>query len=369
MNGMKTRLRGRAIAAFCISAAAAFAWATPARADQRQDQWETQIGRQQYAQLAQKGEIVPSSPYYSVLEPIAERIAKVANAQYFAPFHFILVNERSPNAFSVPGGNVYVTTSMMSFAKNQDELAGVLCHEVSHDIHHDVYNNANKDQHLQMAAGVLGMLMGNNLLGQMALGLGAGAQAMTYSRSVESNADKAGAYTCAQAGFNPYGMVWLFKRFQANPGNNGGKFEMLSDHPRDDHRIADLESLFRSDPTSFAHFSADESKATPLPAPSALPQQQQQGYPQQQQQQQRGYPSQQQQGYPPQQPGYPPQQQGYPPQQQGYPPQQQGYPPQQPGYPPQQQGYPPQQPGYPPQQQGYPPQQPGYPPQQGYPPA
>jgi predicted Zn-dependent protease len=262
---MMTRLSGRAIAV-CAAAAFAFAGATPALADERQNQWEMQVGQQQFAALAQRGEIVRSSPYYDELNPIAQRIAAAANAQYFTPFHFILVNERSPNAFAVPGGNVYVTTAMMTFAKNQDELAGVLCHEVSHDIHHDVYNNAHKDQNLQMAAGLLGLLMGNNPFGQMAVGLGAGAQAMTYSRTVESNADRAGAYTCARAGFNPNGMVWLFEQFQSKPGS-GGQFEMLSDHPRDDHRVSDLENLFRSDPGTFARFSTDATKSAPLAPP------------------------------------------------------------------------------------------------------
>jgi beta-barrel assembly-enhancing protease len=356
---MGTNLSGRTFAALAALALIGTVAAPAVAADQQQQQqWETQVGRQQYGQLAQSGEIVPSSPYYSALNPIAERIAAVANPQYYTPFHFILVNERSPNAFSVPGGNVYVTTAMMTFAKNQDELAGVLCHEVSHDIHHDVYNNAHKEQSLQMAAGVLGMLLGGNPLGQMAVGLGAGAQAMTFSRADESNADRAGAYTCAQAGFNPYGMVWLFQRLQPKQGN--GKMEMMSDHPRDDHRVSDLERLFQSDPKTFGHYLSDDSKSTPLvvPAPQLACSPEgngQRAYPQQQYPQQGGYPQQPypQQGYPQQQ--YP--QQQYP--QQPYP--QQGYP-QQP-YP--QQGYPQQQ--YP--QQQYPQQQnpqQQYP-QQGYP--
>ena len=331
----------------------------PALADARQNQWEMQIGQQQYAQLAQKGEIVMSSPYYAQLNAVAQRIAAVADPQYFTPFHFFLVNERSPNAFAVPGGNVYVTMPMMTFAKSEDELAAVLCHEVSHDIHHDVYNNYRKQQSLQTTSGILSALMWNNPLGQMAVGLGAGAQQMTFSRADESNADKAGAYTCAQAGFNPYGMVSLFTRLQSKTASR--KMEMFSDHPRDDHRISDIENLFRSDTATFGKFNPDDTSFTPLPALTSAP-----SYPigfqpppSQSQQAYRGYP---QQGYPQQ--GYP--QQGYP--QQGYP--QQGYPQQgYPGYP--QQGYPgyPQQgyPGYP--QQGYPQQ--GYPqqgyPQQGYP--
>jgi predicted Zn-dependent protease len=302
-------VRRRAFAVF-LTAALALPCAAPAFADQAQNQWEMQAGQQEYQQLAQKGEIVPSSPYYAILNPIAQRIAQVANPQYFTPFHFILVNERAPNAFAVPGGNVYVTMGMMTFAKTQDELAGVLCHEVSHDIHHDVYDNNRKDQGLQTVAGVLGMLVGNNMLGQMALGLGAGAQAMKFSRAVESNADHAGAYTCASAGYNPHGMVWLFDRFHEKPGSAPPEF--LSDHPRDDHRVSDLENLFKNDPATFGRFSADPSTSTPIKMPA---------------QQGQGYPPQPGQGYPPQ--GLPPQdgppRQGLPPQdgppQQGLPPQ------------------------------------------------
>ena len=173
----------------------------------------------------QKGEIVQSSPYYAVLQPIADKIAAVADPQYFVPFHFVLVREQSPNAFSVPGGNVYVTTSMMKFAANQDELAGVLCHEVEHDIHHDVYDERQKNQRLQTISSVLGSLVGvlaspygyptvGGALGQTAISFGAGAQSMSYSRAAETSADRAGAYTCAKAGFNPWGMVWSFREYQ-----------------------------------------------------------------------------------------------------------------------------------------------------------
>src|SRR5581483_3931365 len=233
-GGMIARFSGRPVAALATVAFTMFAYTGARAADGQEQQWEMQIGQQQYVQLLQRGEVLPSSPYYAVLQPIATRISNVASPQYFAPFHFILVNSQSPNAFAAPGGNVYVTTSMMRFVKNEDELAGVLCHEVSHDIHHDVYNNYHKTQGVQMAAGLLGALMGYNMLGQMAVGLGASAESMTFSRAVESNADRAGAYTCAQAGFNPYGLVWLLQQYRAKP-QGGASMEMLSDHPRDDH--------------------------------------------------------------------------------------------------------------------------------------
>ena len=235
----------------------------PAFALTDQQQWELQVGQQQFRQLQQQGKIVSSSPDYALLNPIAHRIAGVANTKYFAPFHFILVRDSSPNAFAVPGGNVYVTTAMMTFAKNREELAGVLCHETSHTIHHDVYNLARKNQTLGLAAGIVGMLIGQNAgWAQSLISMGAGLQSLSFSREVESAADHTGAYTCAAAGENPWGMVWLFKRFQTKPSSV--PLEMLSDHPRDDHRVTDLENLFATDHTTFDRFSSNAANATPL---------------------------------------------------------------------------------------------------------
>jgi beta-barrel assembly-enhancing protease len=270
---------------------------------QQEGSWETQVGQHQYAQYQQRGEIVPQqSPLYAVLNPIGSAISAVADKEYYVPFHFILVNERVPNAMSMPDGNVYVTTGMLTFLKNRDQLAGVLCHEINHDIHHDMYRAYQISPNAPPPA--------------------------DFTRSAESNADHAGAYTCAQAGFNPWGMVWNFREHQgaASPQSSGGG----PDHPSDSQRLADLVTLLQSDNATFGRFRDDIAASTALAIPAQMSQQSPYG----------------QQGYPPQ--GYQPQ--GYP--QQGYP--QQGYPQQ--GYP--QQGYPQapqQQPQYPANGAPYPP--------------
>ena len=253
------------VLAIALSAAMLSGIPRPTLAQSDEEQWEQQVGQQQYAQLQQQGKIVMSSPDYAILNPIGKRIAAAANGQYFAPFRFILVRDSQPNAFAVPGGNVYVTTAMMHFAQNREELAGVLCHEVSHDIHHDVYNLARKNQNLSIVAGLASLLLGNSRIGQYALGAGAELTSLSFSRPVESAADHKGAYICANAGINPWGMVWLFQRFESKP--NGVPLEALSDHPRDDHRIQDLENEFASDPQTFRKFSANVSTATRLTNP------------------------------------------------------------------------------------------------------
>ncbi|MBV9407228.1 MAG: M48 family metallopeptidase [Candidatus Eremiobacteraeota bacterium] len=248
----------------------AAAGASPAVAQSSDDQTETQIGQQEYQALQQKGEIISSSPYYAILNPIAQQIKRVADPQYFHPFSFILVHEAQPNAFAVPGGNVYVTDSLMKFVQNREELAGVLCHETSHDIHHDVLHLYQKQQRTATAY-TIGDILANiatggrasNTIGSLA-NLGFNLQAQSFPRDVESAADHKGAITCAEAGSNPWGMVWLFEAFEK--ADTGGQMEMLSDHPTDSHRIEDLKREFADDPSLFGRYSANVASATPLTA-------------------------------------------------------------------------------------------------------
>lgn len=131
---------------------------------------------------------------------------------------------------------MYVTTAILSYLRNRDELTGVLCHEVNHDIHHDMYN---VNQAVER-----------------------GERPIAYERSVEANADRAGAYTCAKAGFNPWGMVWNM-RLRHEMGESP-QASPTADHPSDDERLADLTALLRSDPATFGKFRDDVALAAPL---------------------------------------------------------------------------------------------------------
>jgi|GEM_PF-302878 len=253
------------IAAVLLASVLCLAGAAPALAYTDQEQQEIQIGQQVRQQLARKGEIISSSPYYTTLNSIAAKITPVADQKYFMPFHFTLVHESQPNAFAVPGGDVYVTDSMMTFVKNKEELAGVLCHEVSHDIHHDVYNLYVKDQRLSLYATGLSLLLGGgrNQIANSLIGLGANIQAAHFSRDVEHNADYTGAYICAQAGVTPYGMVWLMQQFEQS-GSGAGTPEFLADHPSDSHRVSSLQDEFSADPSTFAKFNTNIGCSTPI---------------------------------------------------------------------------------------------------------
>jgi predicted Zn-dependent protease len=164
------------------------------------------------------------------LKPIADAITRAAQPRYNHPFKFYLVHETQPNAFATPGGNVYVVDSLLYFVKNKEQLAGTLCHEVSHTIHHDTVELMEKREKIKEREIGAAILMGPTRAHILAIALLGKLHSLGYSRDVESRADLTGSDVCAQTGYNPWGLVWLFQDFEsANPNEIP---QLLSDHRR-----------------------------------------------------------------------------------------------------------------------------------------
>src|SRR5579864_246811 len=194
-------------AVLCLAAVANVA------AQQETQDDEVQMGQEVFDQLKAKGEIVESSPLYDQLQPFADAITRAAQPRYNHPFKFYIVHEAQPNAFATPGGNVYVVDSLLYFVKNTDELAGTLCHEVSHTIHHDTVTLMEKDQRLEKREIGAAVLLGPTRAHMLAIALIGKLHSLGYSRDAESKADITGSDICAGAGYNPWGLVWLFQDF------------------------------------------------------------------------------------------------------------------------------------------------------------
>src|SRR4029077_5075266 len=143
------------------------------------------------------------SPLYDALIPVATAVARTAQPRYKHPFKFYLVHEQQPNAFSVPGGNVYVTDSLLFFVKNTEELAGTLCHEVSHTIHHDSMNLIEKERRVERRELGAAILLGPSTAHVLAIALIGKLRSLGYSREAESAADITGSDVCAASGYDP----------------------------------------------------------------------------------------------------------------------------------------------------------------------
>jgi predicted Zn-dependent protease len=230
---------------------------------------ETELGLAVYNELKAKAEIISASPLYDSLVPVTESISKIAQTRYQHPFKFFLVHEPRPNAFSVPGGNVYVTDALMYFVKNREELAGTLCHEVAHTIHHDAMTKVQESQKILARQVGAAILLGPTLAQTIAISMLGDLHSQAYSRDIETAADLTGSEICAAAGINPWGLVWLFQDFEdADPKQIP---ELLSDHPGNETRIEALEKHFRENPSLFSRFSRDRTTATPFSVPNDAP--------------------------------------------------------------------------------------------------
>ena len=230
---------------------------------------ETELGKAMYDQLRAKAEIVESSPLYESLKPIADAITRVSQSRYPHPFKFYIVHEAQPNAFATPGGNVYVVDSMLHFVKNTEQLAGTLCHEVSHTIHRDSITLAKKKKHITEREVAAAILLGPTRSELIAIALLGHLHSLSYSRDAESKADVTGSDICAEAGYNPWGLVWLFRDFQSSDMKQLP--QLLSDHPANNTRVQTLEKHFKDNPGTFSKYSSDPSSATPFSVPKDAP--------------------------------------------------------------------------------------------------
>ena len=222
------------------------AGALPAAADAH-DQ-ERQIGQQVYNQQKNQGLIVESSPYYPVLRKVGDSISRAA-APHWYTMNFIVVKGKDANAFSVPGGNIYVTQALLNDAENEEELANVLGHETGHLVLGHVMDRLRKAQTANIVGTILGIFIHNqttasmvNLLGNYAF--------LNFSRAQEYQADHEGVILAGKANYNPYGMEWFFQKLEKLYGNAGFE-QYVQDHPSTDDRINRIQQFFNSDPAQF----------------------------------------------------------------------------------------------------------------------
>ena len=154
-------------------------------------------------------------------------------------FQFFVADDKSVNAFAMPGGYVVMHTGLMQLAETSEEVAGVLAHEVSHvELRHSLRGMA---QSIGLYA-ALSVLVGD--LSGLA-SLGGDLLKLKFSRDHETEADRAGLKALVAAKIPPQGMRDFFGKMAAQ-----SKLELgfLSTHPASTERMADLDGLIKALP-------------------------------------------------------------------------------------------------------------------------
>ena len=151
------------------------------------------------------------------------------------------------NAWALPGGKVGIYTGIFKVATNQDQLAGVVAHEIGHVIarHHD--ERITRQIYAQTGLSVAGALAGSRYgdgasqtTSQLGGALLQGAFLLPNSRTQETEADVVGQQLMAKAGFDPDGAVMLWRNMAAAGGARSPQW--LSTHPDPSSRLRELQA-------------------------------------------------------------------------------------------------------------------------------
>ena len=237
---------------------------------------EMQLGAQAYSQVKNDPKLRQSQDPREIepVKRIAARIIEAAKrskyaemAQQFQWEVTVLKDDKTANAFALPGGKMAVYTGIFPMAKTEAGLAAVMGHEVVHALARHGAERMSQGQltnvGLQVVGAAAGATGGGGTLGHAAMAaLGVGAQVgvlLPFSRKHESEADYIGILLAADAGYDPREAVALWERMGQMSG--GAPSEFLSTHPSHETRITQLKRWM---PEAMAIYQ------TRPPAPAAL---------------------------------------------------------------------------------------------------
>jgi predicted Zn-dependent protease len=220
---------------------------------------ENQLGRAIMRQIRASGQLVEDPQIAEYVNEIGHRIAAQANAEGAHEFSFFVINDPAINAFALPGGFIGVHTGLLEATRNEDELAGVLAHEIAHVTQRHIARaiHASQRQSLLSTAIMLGAILagaagagGDVMQGGIAAAQGAAAQSqINFTRANEYEADRIGISALASAGFDPQGMGSFFEVISRKSTPSSTQMpEFLRTHPVSSARIAEARGRARDYP-------------------------------------------------------------------------------------------------------------------------
>jgi predicted Zn-dependent protease len=213
---------------------------------------DIQLGKESASAVEKKMKVLDSPELQAYIATVGKKLTSSADAGEF-PYSFKVVEDKSINAFALPGGPMYIHTGLIAAADNESQMVGVMAHEVSHVALRHGTNQASKQQMLQLPAMLVGQATGSGgLLGtlsQLGINLGANSVLLKFSRGAETEADLLGSRLMYAAGYNPIELANFFRKLEAEGGNQNKLVEMfMSSHPNPGNRVQAVQKEAKSLP-------------------------------------------------------------------------------------------------------------------------
>jgi predicted Zn-dependent protease len=208
---------------------------------------EAELGRRFLLEARGELPLIEDPTIVGYVERVGNRIVDAVGTRSW-DYHFYVVEDRSLNAFAVPGGYVFVFSGLLARIHNDDELAGVLGHEIAHAHAHHI-ERQQKEGQVWTAAALLGLLASavNPVLGAAGIAAAQTAQ-LKYSRDFEQEADFMGLRFSSDAGYDPHALGTFFKELLADQRvNSAGVPAYMLTHPLTEERVGKVETIISNE--------------------------------------------------------------------------------------------------------------------------
>lgn len=218
---------------------------------------EVQLGLQSVSRMMQQGGGEHPDPQaQAVVDRVGAKL--VANVDRLAkhgepipyPFEFhLLADEKMINAFALPGGQIFITAALYKALKNEDQLAGVLGHEVGHVVAKHSNEQMGKSAFLRsIGTGIAVALGGDSGLGTQQIASVVNQTLTTrYGRQDEYESDEIGAWLMLLAGYDPQEILGVLEILR-DSAKGPRPPEMLSTHPHPENRIVRIKEVLANMP-------------------------------------------------------------------------------------------------------------------------
>ncbi|MEM9546483.1 MAG: M48 family metallopeptidase [Bacteroidota bacterium] len=223
----------------------------PITGEEQRVQWtpdqEKAIGINAAPQMAQQhGGLHPDERARNIVASVGNRLVNnsiVRRSQYEYNF-YLLRDDRTVNAFALPGGQVFITAALYGRLENEDQLAGVLGHEIGHVIHRHGAERMAKSGFIQgLIQSVLIGSGGDGSIAQIANVVGQ-YSSMKYGREQELESDDFGVRLMVEAGYNAENLIGVMDILEEASGGSK-RPEFQSTHPSPENRRAKIREAIK----------------------------------------------------------------------------------------------------------------------------
>ncbi len=212
------------------------------------EQSEIEIGKNTDQELRKKYRISTDRRLNERINAIGQRLA-ARSARSNLKYKFTVIDDELVNAFAAPGGYIYITTGILKKLKNEDQIAGVLGHEIGHVVHKHSLKALQRQMLAQFGVQIMAAMLGDGGISGALLvkasEISTSLLLLKNSRENELQADAEGVRIMHAAGYNPRAMIDIQRMLLRESGGKNPP-AIISTHPPSQERIDAIEQAIRN---------------------------------------------------------------------------------------------------------------------------